>query len=386
MSEAGGPGADSLGAEFLAIDWATDAPPRLEACPNCGAEGPKPPALGVSWIETRRGKPMRRALFTCPACSCRYFEPIRLPDYHDWLLIGWPELHAQQGAGLWPIDSPLARIRKPRGSRYLEIGCGYGFALDFAAHARGWRALGIDPAPLAEIGCRLLGAGLRQGYFPAADPEILPWDVMAATEVIEHLARPLDLLREMRARLADDGVLLLTTPDGEAIRPDTPRAALAQLLAPELHMVFQTKASLARLLAEAGFAHAVIERDATSLVAFASPSPFALDEDIARQRLMFLDYLAARASALPSESDLGLGFAGRAMAEAANDGDFERATAMRDHLWSAIRGRYGLDLDALDHLPQALRALPLQRLRAAMPFNLATILFAEGMRRLGLGA
>ncbi|HET9146550.1 MAG TPA: hypothetical protein VFN77_00740, partial [Acetobacteraceae bacterium] len=47
---------------------------------------------------------------------------------------------------------------------------------------------------------------------------------------------------------------------------------------------------------------------------------------------------------------------------------------------------YGLDLDALDHLPQALRALPLQRLRAAMPFNLATILFAEGMRRLGLGA
>ncbi len=381
----------ATGNEFLTIEWADATADAVDQpCPNCGAPGGKPPVLTVSWMETRREKPVRRRLFSCPACTGRFFGAVQIPPYHDGLVIGWPELHAQQGAGLWSIDSPIARISKPPGARYLEIGCGYGFALDFARHARGWQALGIDPAPLAELGCRLLGVELRAGYFPEADPYLdqpdTRWDVMVATEVIEHLEHPADLLRDMRARLADDGVLLLTTPDGEAIAKATGEAALAQLLAPELHMVFQTSASLTKLLHEAGFTHAELARDATSLVAFASPAPLDLNDDMPSQRRMFRDYLAKRAREADQASDLGLGFAGRAMAEAVNDGDFATAALMRNRVWDGIKARFGLDLDQISQLPPGVHDLDLQRLRFALPYNLPAVLFADAMRRLGQGA
>jgi SAM-dependent methyltransferase len=375
--------------DFLVIDWADAAAAArdavIERCPNCGAPGPKPRVLDVSSLEMRSGECQRRRLFACPDCTCRYYLAQPPPTYHDWLMIGWLELTAQQGAGLWPIDSPIARINKPHGARYLEIGCGFGFGLDFAMHAKGWHVLGIDPAPLAELGCRLLDAPLRQGYFPAADPRIEPWDVMVATEVIEHLTTPMELLRDMRARLAEDGVLLLTTPAGEAITPATAQATLAQLLAPDLHMVFQTKTSLTQLLIEAGFPHMEIKQDATSLVAFASAVPLDLDDDMQRGRFVFRDYLVKRAGDTDPASDIGIGFAGRAMAEAVNDGDFTEAAAMRDRIWSGIKSRFGLDLDRLDHLPPEVHNLNLQRLRFAVPFNLPTVLFAEAMRRLGSG-
>ena len=43
---------------------------------------------------------------------------------------------------------------------------------------------------------------------------------MIATEVIEHIAHPPAFLALMRRALAEDGMLVLTTPDAEWITPD----------------------------------------------------------------------------------------------------------------------------------------------------------------------
>ncbi|CAG4929614.1 unnamed protein product [Acidocella sp. C78] len=100
----------------------------------------------------------------------------------------------------------------------------------------GWTCLGIDPSPMARVGAADLGLDIIDGYFPDAlpdaEPDAKPWDVIAATEVIEHVQRPAALIAELRARLAPDGILLLTTPDGAAIDRATPESDLAQLLAP----------------------------------------------------------------------------------------------------------------------------------------------------------
>ncbi|HEX7388868.1 MAG TPA: class I SAM-dependent methyltransferase, partial [Acidiphilium sp.] len=372
----------------LAFDWSAGPEWRGE-CPNCGSATPSPRRVLVNWTGTKTMAPMRRAIYACPACDARFYEPMALPDYHheETRVIGWPQFYVQQNAGLWPVTAPIARIARPQGARFLEIGGGYGFGLDFAIHARGWTGLGIDPSPLTERGRTELDLPVRVGYFPEADdsgPAL--WDVVVATEVIEHMDHPGRLLDDIRERLAPDGIVLLTTPDGGAIGPATGHAALEQILVPEIHMVFQTVRSLDHALRAAGFTHVQVTRDAFSVVAFASMAPLTLDDDPVRLRRRFRDYLDRRAASLDPESDAGIGLLGRALFEAANDGDFAAATTARDRLFPAIQRRYGLDLTAIATLPERCLDSRLAVLKDRLPFNLGPAMYAEAMRRIGLGA
>jgi 2-polyprenyl-3-methyl-5-hydroxy-6-metoxy-1,4-benzoquinol methylase len=385
LSTSGVPGREDgdVPAGGIRIDWpASEQPPYQGVCPNCGAAGDKPHVLDVAWVAPKLPQGDRKPVYVCPSCTARFYPPLKVPNYHDpdvmdW---GWHQFHIQQGAGLVPITAPLGRIDRPEGTRFLEIGCGYGFGLDFAIHALGWEGMGIDPSPMARLGAADLAIEIRDGYFPQADPEARIWDVIAATEVIEHVEHPPALLAALRARLARDGVLLLTTPDGEAIRRETPEAALAQLLAPGIHMVFQTEASLRRLFAVAGFGDVVVGRDGLTLVAYAGAIAGVVTDERADHRARFRDYLAARAAAVPTGSDLGLGFAGRAMFEAVVDLDWAAARTARGLLWPAIRERFGLDLDELREVPADFFGMGLAALKDAMPLNLGMILYAEASR------
>jgi 2-polyprenyl-3-methyl-5-hydroxy-6-metoxy-1,4-benzoquinol methylase len=360
----------------------TEQPPYERPCPNCGASGAKPHLLDVAWTAPKLQGGDRKPVFACPACTARFYPPLDVPNYHDpdvmdW---GWHQFHIQQGAGLVPITETIGRIARPAGTRFLEIGCGYGFGLDFAIHALGWQGLGIDPSPMARLGATDLGITINDGYFPQADPEPALWDVIAATEVIEHVETPADLLAAIRARLNPGGLLLLTTPDGAAINRETPEAALIQLLAPGIHMVFQTATSLRRLLDRAGFADAVMGHDGLTLVAYAGATDDTLIDDHELQRRRFRTYLTTRAEHIPPTTDLGLGFTGRALFEAAIDLDWPAARTMRDRLWPAIQARFGLDLDTIDALPPAFAPLSLAELKDHMPLNLGMILYAEASR------
>ena len=370
-------------APAIRVHW-PDAPaaPQDLVCPNCGAEGPKPRLLDVAWTAPKLPRGDRKPVLACPACTARFYPPLRVPNYGDpdvmdW---GWHQFHIQHGAGLVAITRLLGRIARKPGTRCLEIGCGYGFGLDFARHAMGWTCLGIDPSPMARVGAADLGLDIVDGYFPDALPDAAPWDVIAATEVIEHVQRPAALIAELRARLAPDGILLLTTPDGAAIDRATPETDLAQLLAPGIHMVFQTEASLRRLLESAGFANVRVGREGFTLVAYAGATRGALAEDDAAQRPRFRAWLADRARALDPVSDPGIGFAARALFEAAVDLDWPAAAAARSHLWPAIRARYGFEPDALEAIPADWMSLPLARLNEVMPLNLGMILHAEASR------
>lgn len=372
----------------LSFDWTAD-PAFSGACPNCGAPAPGPRLVLVRWTDTKTMRPVERALYACATCDARFYEPRSLPEYHheETRVIGWPPFHVQQNAGIWPITAPIARIDKPARARCLEIGGGYGFGLDFAIHERGWNGLGIDPAPLAGLGRRDLDLPVRIGYFPKEDTRTAAlWDVIVATEVIEHMDHPGILLTNMRDRIAPDGIVLLTTPDGGAIAPDTPHDALEQILVPEIHTVFQTEASMAYTLRAAGFTHLLVERDATSLVAFASTAPFVLEDDPPTLRARFRRYLDRRAASLDPVSDAGIGLLGRALFEATNDGDHEAADAARTALFPALRSRYGLDPETLEDLPPPNAAPILKDLVDVMPFNLGPVMFAEAMRRIGAGA
>lgn len=358
---------------------------RAEAtCPNCGGTGAVTQLAEISY--DLFGAAGRYRLQLCPHCDVLFASALATMDYGgDALLeIGWPAYYAQVGAGIWSIADPLSRIAKPPGARALEIGGAYGFGLDFCVHARSWRGVGYDPSPLTGLGARELGLDLRQGYFTAQTLREGPWDVILATEVIEHLEDPPAFLRLMRQAIADGGILVLTTPNAAWITPDLSPDELYALLQPGAHVVLQSARSLELALKAAGFGHVMVRAEAATLTAYASPAPFRLEEEFCARRGLYRQYLCQRAMAAALGSDPQLGFAGRLIFDAVNDGDAEGAAAAWDILNEACQARFGYRLEGLAGLPVS-GDDDLEGLARKMPLGLGMILYAQVMRRLAAG-
>jgi SAM-dependent methyltransferase len=371
-------------AEHIAVEWLEEQTAEA-VCPNCGAAGPVRQILATDY--TPPGASHRFVLQVCPRCTVRFVDNMHTMDYatEELIELGWHSYQSQIGAGIWPISAPLTRINKPEGARVLEIGGAYGFGLDFCVQARGWRGEGFDPSPLAAFGARELGLDIRQDYFTERKLAEGPWDVIISTEVIEHLENPPEFLRLMRRAIADDGILVLTTPDAEWISPALAAADLISLISPDAHLILQTAESLRIALERAGFAHVAVVRESMTLIAYASPAPFTLNEDMAAGRAAYRRYLAGRAAWAKPGSDLQLGFAGRGLFEAANDADAPGV----ESAWATLRAgalqRFGYDLEDLSALPQGCETANLAKLAKQMPLGLGMILFGRAMHRLSQG-
>jgi 2-polyprenyl-6-hydroxyphenyl methylase / 3-demethylubiquinone-9 3-methyltransferase len=140
--------------------------------------------------------------------------------YYDRLA---PRLVAVEGRN-WHLQSRMAlvletidRFAQPAG-RVLDVGCGTGFLLERLAE-RGFSGVGIDLSPesvdharrrLAEIGA---ADRLRAEVGSAYEPPEGPFDLIALTDVLEHLEDPRACLRALRERLAPGGLLVVSTPN-----------------------------------------------------------------------------------------------------------------------------------------------------------------------------
>ena len=364
-------------------------PANLQAmpCPNCGAPEPKSLVLTID-VQLPDSPSKRLRLLRCPACTCHFYDSQVPPDYGEPALNdrGRVPFYVQQGAGVSLITRPLAQAAASAGSAYMEIGCGYGFGLDFALNTRGWHGVGIDPAPLAALGRDALQLPIELRYLRDDDEARGTMDVVMGSEVVEHVTSPAAFVRTLRAMLKPGGLLILTTPNGADIDSTSPPGIIIPLLSPSLHLVIQSTASLTALLRQAGFAHVDVQVDSHSLVAFASDAPLALECDHDRLRRMFRAHLARRAAACDPRSDVFLGFAGRAFQESVNDGDLDAAANAWALLDPACRERFGLDLDHLDALPEAVATCGLEEMARLVPLNLGGLLYARGVQRLSEGA
>ena len=375
-----------------AITWpapGAPAPAGLAAlpCPNCGAADAKVLVLDV-FVQLPDNPAKELRLLRCPACGCRFYDDQVPPDYAEPGLNnrGRVPFYVQQGAGVSLITRPLAMVQAPPGSRYLEVGCGYGFGLDFAVNTRGWRGTGIDPAPLAALGRDAFGLDIEQRYLREDDEARGTADVVMGSEVIEHVTSTAAFVRTLRAALRPGGLLVLTTPNGDDIQPGTPPGVLVPMLSPSLHLVIQSAASLTGLLRAQGFAHVHVEVDSHSLVAFASDAPLQLERDPGRLRRALRAHLEGRAATLDPRSDLFLGLAGRAFQEAVNDADMPAADRAWALLTQGCRARYGWEPDALTRLPAEVATCGLERMAELVPLNLGGLLYSHGIRRLAAGA
>jgi 2-polyprenyl-6-hydroxyphenyl methylase/3-demethylubiquinone-9 3-methyltransferase len=193
--------------------------------------GDRPADGGYDWREA------------VPEPSHAYLDPVVLRALVDW----------QRRAA-----SPRGRVR------VFDAGCGNG-ALLRTLYGRHYDVAGCE---LSSTGVALaretLGSRVRIEQMSVYDDLAavfgLGWDVVVATEVIEHLFAPRLFVRRALALLAPGGALLLTTPYHGYLK----NVALAVTGSLDRHFTalwdgghikFWSYATLTALLREAGFGH-----------------------------------------------------------------------------------------------------------------------------------
>jgi SAM-dependent methyltransferase len=120
------------------------------------------------------------------------------------------------------------------GQRVLDVGCGPGTITADLAELVGptGRVVAVDTSAevLAQAAEHIAARGLGNVDFAVADVHDLPYpagefDVVHAHQVLQHLADPVDALRQMRRVLAPGGVLAVRDADYEAMTwyPEVPQ-------------------------------------------------------------------------------------------------------------------------------------------------------------------
>ncbi len=150
--------------------------------------------------------------------------------------------------------------RKPlTGKSVLDVGCGAGLLCEPLARL-GADVTGVDAAPenVAAAAVHAEGAGLDIRYMAGeiGSLDIGQFDLVAAMEVVEHVADKRAFVAELAARLAPGGLLVMSTPNR------TPASRLLMIGAAEGFGLipkgthhwedFITPEDLGDLLAEAG--------------------------------------------------------------------------------------------------------------------------------------
>ncbi len=368
----------------MRIDW-TPAPAVAFACPVCRSDGAKRSVLAVE--SPFNSKDLLR-LHACDVCGTLSFPGLTPPAYEEDgaaadAEAGAPlaqaaiKFYVEQGAAPDTMVEPLFWFDRTDVRRYAEVGCGFGFGLDFAREALGWEVHGFDPSPLARAGRRLLNLPVSSEYL---GPETLrgepPVDVLLASEVIEHVVDPHRFLDDITPILAPDGWLVISTPNAAGVSPDASPGALLPILTPGYHLVLFSEAALGRLLEAHGFTQVRIRASATNLTALACRQSRPCDLSRALDRDLYRDYLKHRLGSLDPDEPLAHGFSGRLIKECVNAGDIEAAQAELHGLTDTYRRLYGIDLDR----PETVLAEPIEiasfgRFAAAIPANLCGLAY-----------
>lgn len=196
------------------MDW-TGFPREKTECMLCGANEPELLSRQRTWPVSR-----------CTRCGFIYLserpaekalEEMYSREYYDSPDVGYGgyvdnfTTYNDIFTGLF--NKRAKDIEPFRGTgRLLEVGCAHGFLLDFL-RGRNWDVTGVEVSPLAagyaadELKLNVMNCKLEDAGFPDAS-----FDVVLLLDVLEHLHRPFDTLREIGRILKPAGTLVVQCP------------------------------------------------------------------------------------------------------------------------------------------------------------------------------
>lgn len=243
-----------------------------DACPACGAAELAVAASWAEWEAAARMRPdgamrleaARRAgvaeaapsLMRCAGCGTVSMKPAPSPDQLAAFYQNYHAASAFEAKAAKKIARARKRIRVlapfVRGRRFLDVGASIGAAGE-AARRAGFAATALElDGAAVETGRRLFPdvAFVATSVETWADDRV--FDLVYAAEIIEHAGDPAAMARALRARLAEGGLLFLTTPD--AGHPRRPKRLLDwKSVKPPEHVTLFTRAGLRALFRAAGF-------------------------------------------------------------------------------------------------------------------------------------
>lgn len=215
-------------------------PPR--PCPACGASDP-----------CTSGTKNDYDIFVCR--SCRTIYTSRLPaesetenydDYYTEANLTAPEFI--QGR-VREIVSGFDGHRLT--NRFLEIGFGAGTILA-EAKRQGWDVEGTEVSATACEQARSNGFDVHHGVLSDAAFEGDRFDIVAASEILEHLPDPASELKEVIRILRPGGLFWATTPSARSLSFRLMGAGWSTISPPE-HTQLYSADGATRMLRDAGF-------------------------------------------------------------------------------------------------------------------------------------
>lgn len=360
----------------MQIEWATE-PSRALVCPICGDQRPKPHVLRV---HSTGNANERLDLFLCLTCDSKFFPDLQAPAYGDASYANtFLKFYVETGAGIDQLIRHLFAVTLPADAQYLEVGCGFGFALDFAKQAMRLQVLGIDPSLFAIEGAATLDIPIINDYLSdETDLGDRRFDLVVGSEVIEHIFEPRAFLSSLTRTLAENGVLILTTPNAASAVPETTPGNLIPLLSAGWHRILYSQESLRRLLTEAGFRRVEIELREHTIIAAATNGNRTIDLTAEVDRNQYREYLNARCAAAEEGSIVRQGLAYRLFKELTNASRYQQALELYGQLHKELRQQYAIDLDQ-DDLPHCIQSLSFEHFASRYPMCLCGVTYARGI-------
>ncbi len=326
-------------------------------------------------------------LFKCTACASCFYFPIKEAVYSSQSGGGFSSRFSiELGAG---IDSMIRSLNyletEPKTPSFLDVGCGVGFLADFVKKQMKWDACGIDPSPAAAEGRKLFGDFIfTSDIADLHKNESRTFDIVYASEVVEHVEDPLAFIQLLRRHLSDNGVLVLTTPDAASIDQSHPFVSLLATLSPGFHVILFSEQALGMLLRQAGFKHIEIVREPRRLFAYASDAAIKVDAKRDSQE-HYLDYLTLLSKTGKSKT-LKLGALYRLFKEYVNSGDFAKASETFRLCEEALTKHFNTDLEDTESIIACGRdSHTLDEFGENLPYCICGLLYYKGMNLLGNG-
>lgn len=205
----------------------------------------------------------------CDACGLLYTSPRpRAVERNYW---GDREAYRREARLVFEGRAPHHRDpnyreeldfigRHVRGGRFLDVGCNMGMLLRLARE-RGWETVGIDPSPsLSALAREELGLDVHTCWLHEAPAALHgTFDVVALSDVFEHVTDPLGMLADARRMLAPGGILYVKVPNaGFTLFKQRAGSLLGRALQHGIwdsyeHVAHYTDLTLRRMLEKGGF-------------------------------------------------------------------------------------------------------------------------------------
>jgi SAM-dependent methyltransferase len=367
---------------LVIIDWKSGQY-RQSRCPVCGIGHSKQVLFEITVDHPGQSVLATDviAFMQCPSCEVRYCDPRRSVDYETADSEGL-KYYIEQGAGIDVMLEPLSLVDGRPIKRYLEIGCSFGFAMDYAHRMLGWQVRGFDPGYIAATGKELLDLPIDNAYCEAASVSAGEADLVLCSEVIEHIPDPNNFILLLRRALGENGLLLLTTPNGETVSPSAPTEVILPILSPGHHVILYNPRSIETLLRRNGFDHLRVVDRGNQLQVVASVAPISgMSNWFTRE--LYRRYLEMSLATRVTDTSLGAGYAYRLLKEHVNAGRYREAANVLRRLRDGYRQRYNLDIERIDTVDFPVAdGTTFKEFGERWPFNLCGVWYFLGLIRL----